>query len=39
MDSWGLNLLGKALVEVRKWLREEAVSDPVAGGLSEVQGS
>jgi ribA/ribD-fused uncharacterized protein len=39
MDSWGLNLLGKALVEVRKRLREEAVSDPVAGGLSEVQGS
>lgn len=27
MDSWGSNLLGKALVEVRKQLREEAVSN------------
>lgn len=27
-DSWGLNLLGKALVEVRSRLREQPAADP-----------
>jgi hypothetical protein len=27
-DSWGLNLLGKALMDVRKTLREEDAVDP-----------
>jgi ribA/ribD-fused uncharacterized protein len=29
-DSWGLNLLGKALMDVRKKLREDDAADPTS---------
>jgi ribA/ribD-fused uncharacterized protein len=35
-DSWGLNLLGKALMDVRKNLREEDAVDPIIEDGDEV---